>query len=75
MDNGPARVKKVSYELQNSGDLISDIAEVSFPLKQFISSQKMRITWITIIMVCTEFVLFHFFCVVIYIINWLKWYE
>lgn len=44
MDNGPARVKKVSYELQNSGDLISDIAEVSFQLKQFISSQKMRIT-------------------------------
>lgn len=29
MDNGPARVKRVSHELQAAGDLVSDMAEVS----------------------------------------------
>ncbi|CAH8849980.1 unnamed protein product [Trichobilharzia szidati] len=29
MDNGPARVKRVSQELQSAGDLISDVVEIS----------------------------------------------
>ncbi|CAI2728060.1 unnamed protein product [Schistosoma spindalis] len=42
MDNGPARVKKVSYELQNSGDLISDIAEISTIRKEDYAMNKAK---------------------------------
>ncbi|CAH8499922.1 unnamed protein product [Schistosoma turkestanicum] len=40
MDNGPARVKNVSKELQNSGDLISDIAEISTIRKEDYAMNK-----------------------------------
>ncbi|KAH8876962.1 aminopeptidase W07G4.4 [Schistosoma japonicum] len=42
MDNGPARVKKVSNELQNSGDLISDIAEISTIRKEDYAINKAK---------------------------------
>lgn len=32
MDNGPARLKSVSQNLQKAGDLVSDMAEVSCSL-------------------------------------------
>ncbi|CAH8560333.1 unnamed protein product [Heterobilharzia americana] len=40
MDNGPARIKKVSQELQSCGDLISDVVEISTIRKEDYAMNK-----------------------------------